>query len=136
MRAARGTTRALNFDPDHSATPRTTFGISLGLTDGPCAYCSPGCDCGTEFKCPRTGRPLPEAMVLKETRSNSQIPTPFPRRFPLNSHALTSVEGLLGQEEIDAAIQTRLHPGIGCCAWLSRGSRRSAAIPSTRRTSA
>ena len=55
---------------------------------------------------PRTGRPLPEAMVLKETRSNSQIPTPFPHRFPLNSHALTSVEGLLGQDEIDAAIQT------------------------------
>src|SRR5258708_31510097 len=45
-------------------------------------------------------------MVLKETRSNSQIPTPFPHRFPLNSHALTSVEGLLGQDEIDAAIQT------------------------------
>ena len=55
---------------------------------------------------PRTGRPLPEAMVLKETRSNSQIPTPFPHRFPLNSHALTSVEGLVGQDEIDAAIQT------------------------------
>ncbi len=54
----------------------------------------------------RTGRPLPEAMVLKETRSNSQIPTPFPHRFPLNSHALTSVDGLLGQDEIDAAIQT------------------------------
>jgi hypothetical protein len=46
---------------------------------------------------PRTGRPLPEAMVRKETRSNSQIPTPFPHRFLLNSHALTSVEGLLGQ---------------------------------------
>jgi hypothetical protein len=45
-------------------------------------------------------------MVLKETRSNSQIPTPFPHRFPLNSHALTSVEGLLGQDELDAAIQT------------------------------
>ena len=55
---------------------------------------------------PRAGRPLSEAMVLKETRSNSQIPTPFPHRFPLNSHALTSVEGLLGQDEIDAAIQT------------------------------
>ena len=27
-------------------------------------------------------------------------------RFPVNSHALTSVEGLLGQDEIDAAIQT------------------------------
>ena len=54
----------------------------------------------------RTGRPLPEAMVLKETRSNSQIPTPFPHRFPLNSHALTSVDGLLGHDEIDAAIQT------------------------------
>jgi len=45
-------------------------------------------------------------LVLKETRSNSQNPTPFPHRFPLNSHALTSVEGLLGQDEIDAAIQT------------------------------
>jgi hypothetical protein len=45
-------------------------------------------------------------MVLKETRSSSQIPTPFPHRFPLNSHALTSVEGLLGQDELDAAIQT------------------------------
>jgi len=55
---------------------------------------------------PRTGRPLPEAMVLKGIRSNSQIPTSFPLRFPLNSHALTSVEGLLGQDEIDAAIQT------------------------------
>src|SRR5258708_8921140 len=55
---------------------------------------------------PRTGRPLPEAMVLKEPRSNSQIPTPFPHRFLLNSHALTSVEGLLGQDKIDAAIQT------------------------------
>src|ERR1700730_7928211 len=54
---------------------------------------------------PRTARPL-EAMVLKETRSNSQIPTPCPHRFPLNFHALTSVEGLLGQDEIDAAIQT------------------------------
>jgi hypothetical protein len=52
------------------------------------------------------GATLPEAMVLKETRSNPQIPTPFPHRFPLNSHALTSVEGLLGQDEIDAAIQT------------------------------
>jgi hypothetical protein len=52
------------------------------------------------------GRPLPEAMVLKETRFNSQIPTPFPHRFPLNSHALTSVEGLVGQDGIDAAIQT------------------------------
>ena len=50
--------------------------------------------------------PLPEAMVLKETRSNSQIPTPFPHRFALNSHALTSVEGLLGQDGIDATIQT------------------------------
>ena len=29
----------------------------------------------------------------------------MPHRFPLNSHALTSVEGLLGQDEIDAAIQ-------------------------------
>jgi len=37
---------------------------------------------------------------------NSQIPTPFPHRFPVNSPALTSVEGLLGQDEIDAAIQT------------------------------
>jgi hypothetical protein len=45
-------------------------------------------------------RPLPEAMVLKETWSNSQIPTPFPHRFPLNSHALTSVEGLVGQDGI------------------------------------
>src|SRR5260370_4482691 len=105
MGAARRTTRALNFDPDHAATPRTTFGISLGLTDGPCAYCSPGCDCGTEFKRPRTGRPLPEAMVLKATRSNSQIPIPFPRRFPLNSHALTSVEALFGQVETDTSSQ-------------------------------
>jgi len=55
---------------------------------------------------PRTGRPLPEAMVLKETRSNSQIPTLLPHRFPLNSHAFTSGEGLLGRDEIDAAIQT------------------------------
>ncbi len=55
---------------------------------------------------PRTGRPLPEAMVLRETRSNSQIPTPFPHRFRVNSHALTAVEGLLGQDEIDTAIQT------------------------------
>jgi hypothetical protein len=30
----------------------------------------------------------------RETRSNSQIPTLFPHRFPVNSHALTSVEGL------------------------------------------
>src|ERR1700730_15300601 len=42
----------------------------------------------------------------QETRSKSQIHTPFPHRFPLNSHALTSVEGLLGQDGIDAAIQT------------------------------
>ena len=56
---------------------------------------------------PRTGRPLPEAIwSLNETRSNSQIPTPCPHRCPLNSHALTSVEGLVGQDEIDAAIQT------------------------------
>jgi hypothetical protein len=55
---------------------------------------------------PADGATAPEAMVLKETRSNSQIPTPFPHRFPLKSHGLTSVEGLLEQDEIDAAIQT------------------------------
>ena len=32
---------------------------------------------------------------LREFRSNSQIPTVFPHRFPVNSHALTSGEGLL-----------------------------------------
>jgi hypothetical protein len=40
------------------------------------------------------GRSSPEAMDLRETRSNSQIPTVFPHRFPVNSHASTSVEGL------------------------------------------
>ena len=45
-------------------------------------------------------------MGFRDFRSNSQIPTPFPHRFPVNSHALTSVEGLLGQDENDAAIQT------------------------------
>jgi len=59
-------------------------------------------------------------MVLKETRSNSQIPTPFPHRFPLNSHALTSVEGLLGQDELDAAIQTTS---------TSKARRPSASVP-------
>jgi hypothetical protein len=33
-------------------------------------------------------------MDLRGTRSNSQIPTLFPHRFPVNSDALTSVEGL------------------------------------------
>lgn len=41
------------------------------------------------------GRPLPEAMVLKEARSNSQM-----------SHYIPTSEGLVVQDGIDAAIQT------------------------------
>src|SRR6266436_5827946 len=51
------------------------------------------------------GRSSPEALDLRETRSNSHIPTVFPHRFPANSHALTSVEGS-GTDEMDSAIQT------------------------------
>src|SRR5258706_16437564 len=42
-------------------------------------------------------------MDLRETRSNSQIPTVFPHRFPANSQALPSVEGFW--DAIGAAIQ-------------------------------
>jgi hypothetical protein len=72
---------------------------------------------------PRTGRPLPEAMVLKETRSNSQIPTPFPHRFPLNSHALTSVEGLLGKVRLTRRFRRRLPRRLGESISVVAGSR-------------
>ena len=55
---------------------------------------------------PKKVRSFPEATDFRGTRSKSQIPTLFPHRFPVNSRALTSVEGALGQDDIEAAIQT------------------------------
>ena len=51
-------------------------------------------------------RSPPEAMDLRGTRFKSQIPTLFPQRFPVNSRALPSVEGLWDKMRFDAAIQT------------------------------
>jgi hypothetical protein len=41
----------------------------------------------------------PEVMDLREFWSTSQIPTLFPHRSPVNSHALTSAEGLLADDK-------------------------------------
>jgi hypothetical protein len=54
------------------------------------------------------GRSSPEAMDLRETRSNSQIPTLFPHRFPVNSHALPSMEGLWDKMRLARRFRRRL----------------------------
>jgi hypothetical protein len=55
---------------------------------------------------PRTGRPAAGGHGPQGNPVQFPDPTPFPHRFPVNSHALPSVEGLVGQDEIDAAIHT------------------------------
>ena len=64
------------------AAPRPSvadYVIGTGLTDGATAQ--------------------PEVMDLREFWSNSQIPTLFPHRSPVNSRALSSGEGLLEDEK-------------------------------------
>ena len=55
----------------------------------------------------------PEVMDLGEFRSNSRIPTLFPHRFPVNSHALTSAEGLFERMRKTRRFRRRLSRRCG-----------------------
>ncbi len=72
------------------AHPTPTWPVASGSWGGRCPSLAPS----VTVMAPRKGRSPPEAMDLRETRSNSQIPILVPHRFPVNSHALTSEEGL------------------------------------------
>jgi len=50
----------------------------------------------------------PEATDFRGTRSKSQIPTLFPHRFPVNSRALPSVEGLWDKIRLTRRFRRRL----------------------------
>ena len=55
---------------------------------------------------PKKGRSPPEAMDLRETRSNSQISHSIPTSIPSEFPRIDISGRALGQDEMDAAIQT------------------------------
>ena len=57
---------------------------------------------------PKKVRSLPEATDFRGTRSKSQIPPLFPHRFPVNSRALPSVEGLWDKMRLTRRFRRRL----------------------------